>query len=136
MPLRTALLAAALAASAACRRDHDEVGRTTTTSAGLDVVMNDDAVDRIAAARCAREHACALAAGVSGEDPAACKAQVLIAMRAELAVGTCPLGVDRLTLQQCVGTIRALECGTPEAVLDNLSPCRSTQLCRVQARPR
>jgi hypothetical protein len=91
---------------------------------------NDDAVMRVATARCERELACnKIGQGRAYEDQPTCLAQIGELMNEEVGPNACPLGVGRVALSTCLLEIQRDECGGELERSTNIPPCTKPALC-------
>ena len=130
---RAATLAVATLALAGCRRERaEETSVTTLTSARVEPVAVDVAIERLVAAQCAREVACS--ATDLERTPAThegCANTERRALRLELYEATsCTAGIDAARLDACVEAANAERCADPVSTLERLTSCRASELCR------
>lgn len=108
----------------------DKHGTTTVTGANVGVVNNDSAIERIVAARCAREAACNNVGGdkrfTSRE---LCTQKVRVDMREDLKSSECPRGIDAKELGECLEEIKNENCNNPIDTISRLAACRTSDLC-------
>jgi hypothetical protein len=105
----------------------DGSGAATLTAAVW--VPNDAAIERLVAARCAREITCNnVGSGrlFGSEDACARESRV---GAAGLRTRACPAGIDGVSLERCLDTIRMEACTRPSDELDRLPACRARELC-------
>ena len=110
---------------------------TTTTMAPIEtrgspaaVIANQDAVERMASARCARESACAnIGSGQAFPSYAACTQDAQRLQHQRLSGQLCANGVNGYALSRCLDDIGSQPCGEPGS-LDVPSSCASLMLCR------
>lgn len=131
-----------LVALGACGRDRDrdrvsvdvdrdrKPGTTTVTGANVGAVSNESAIDRIVAARCARESAC----NNVGSDKRfttrdVCTQKVRTDMRDDLSAKDCPRGIDQKELNECLTSIQKEDCNNPIDMIGRLAACRTSDLC-------
>ena len=111
-------------------RDRDRSGTTTVTGANVGAVGNDSAIQRIVAARCAREAACNNVGAdkrfTSGE---VCTQKVRADMRDDLNAKDCPRGIDQKELNECLEEIKNENCNNPIDMIGRLAACRTSDLC-------
>jgi hypothetical protein len=119
-----------LLAFLACR--DDRATETKTTSAQLDTVGNESAIERITTARCNRELACAELGHAPASGALQCAAEVRRAIQHSLSAAECPLGIDRAALDTCVNAIRDERCGVAFDTF-TVSACQARDLCRPSA---
>ncbi len=150
----TCLGALAAIAGMGCKRDHVDrdgyaersfdqgatdrsgVGVTTVTGADIGALSSESAIERIAAARCAREAAC----NNVGSDKhfgthEACTRDLQSTVGADLAPGKCPRGIDVYGIDKCTDAIRTESCNDPVDTLSRLAACRASALC-LEAGPK
>lgn len=115
--------------------EQDKSGTTTLTGAGW--LSNDDAVERIGAARCAREVSCSNIGPdkhfANGEQ---CLREVRSEMYAELNGSACPNGIDNKELDTCLDAIRGESCTNPIDMIGRSTRCRTGTLCLKTDGPR
>jgi hypothetical protein len=127
-------------AAAGCNRDRvdrdrlgrseDRSGTTTVTGASVARVGNQTAVDRIVAARCAREASCNnVGPNKHWESGANCTQKVSSDMRDDLNARDCPGGIDEKELNECLESIRSENCNNPIDTISRLAACRTSDLC-------
>jgi hypothetical protein len=117
--------------------DHDrDLGTTTVTGANVGVVSNQLAVDKIVAARCARETACNNVGPdkthVNGQ---ACSQKLKYDMREDLNTKDCPRGVDQKELDECLDEIRKESCNNPIDTINRIAACRTGDMCLKTGAP-
>lgn len=114
--------------------EQDKSGTTTLTGAAW--LSNDDAVDRIGAARCAREVSCSNVGPdkhfANGEQ---CLREVRSEMYAELNGSVCPNGIDNKELDACLDAIRSESCTNPIDMIGRTTRCRTGTLCMKAESP-
>lgn len=133
------LLLLAAGAAVACNRDQsgtvgrdpnaqDRGGSATLTSSTL--TSRDVAVDKITAARCAREVTCSNI-GPDRHYPAndKCVSEVKERLDRELGPNECPDGIDGIEVDECLDAIRAESCTNPMSTVQRLAECRTSHLC-------
>ena len=133
----------ALVALAACDRRRGERERSvdppaspgeavgTTTLTGASWVANDAAIDRIVAARCARELTCKnVGAGRPFASDQVCAREIGKRLGAELGAEECPAGIDGTELDGCLAAIRGESCVSPIDAIARLAACRVGALCQ------
>jgi hypothetical protein len=144
-----------LLAIAGCNRDRDRLDRRddrspvvvnerdkdpgTTTITGANMagsVSNQNAVDRIVSARCAREQTCNNV-GVDKRyaNPPACSAKLKSDMREDLNAKDCPYGVDQKELNECLESIRKEDCNNPLDAISRIGACRTGDMCLKTGAP-
>ena len=117
------LVAAAVALG--CGRDRTEPATTMTTGA----VSNDDAIMRIASARCDREVSCNnLGQGKKFADREACMREGQQNARGTLRADQCP-NIDQGKLSQCVNDIKNQRCENPIDAIDTITSCTRGNIC-------
>ncbi|MDB4937474.1 MAG: hypothetical protein JWP87_4446 [Labilithrix sp.] len=148
---------AALAACAGCKREHvdrdgfaqrnfdygtgvtdksgapssgDRVGTTTVTGADYGALSNELAVERIVAARCARETAC----NNVGSDKHfvnhdVCARELRSKIGDDLKPSECPRGIDPEAVDKCMEAIRTESCNNPVDTVQRLATCRTSEMC-------
>jgi hypothetical protein len=153
---RWSLLAVSLVALGACNRDRErsrnyereQAGTTpeserstpneqdksgapgSATLTGAAWVANDAAIDRVVAARCAREITCnAIGPDKHFTSGDACVREVGKKTRDDLKSSECPAGIDGKELDECLDAIRNESCNNPIDVISRLSACRTSELC-------
>ena len=101
-----------------------------TTGAELGSPSNDDAVMRIATARCERELGCnKIGQGRAYEDLPTCLERLGTLMDEEVGRNTCPGGVDELGVSSCLFDIQRTPCGGELEQRTNLPSCTKSTLC-------
>ncbi len=110
--------------------NHETVPSPVTTSGAPGVVPNEQAIQRLTAARCDRAKAC----GKLGErekyaDETACKADKHQDLEEVLKPTECPGGIREYRLTSCLQEIRNEKCGNPFDKISRLAVCRSGSLC-------
>jgi hypothetical protein len=130
--------AACAAVAAACGASTAPVSTTTTTMAPLTIretviaapIRNDDAIERVTAARCGREVDCRnIGFDRTWTSYDGCTRDVRGAMRNTLGSG-CARGVGPLALQDCVDATRSQPCAPPTSAGGRIvSQCSSSSLC-------
>lgn len=131
-----------LVAAAGCNRDRtgtvtgsgdldrDRSGSTTVTGANVGSVGNDSAIDRIVAARCAREAACNnVGADKHYSSREVCTRDIRADMRDDLSAKDCPRGIDQKELGECLEAIQKEDCNNPIDDVGRLIACRTSDLC-------
>jgi hypothetical protein len=135
-------------AGAGCKRDHVDrdgfaersfdqgagdksgVGTATVTGADLGAITSEGAIERITAARCARESAC----NNIGSDKhygtsEICARELRSTIGDDLAPSKCPRGIDTAAIDKCTEAIRTESCNNPVDTLSRLAACRASALC-------
>jgi hypothetical protein len=138
-------------AGTGCRRDHvdrdgfaersfdenakDKSGAGTTTITGADIgtLSSDSAIERVVAARCARETAC----NNIGSDKHfgsydTCARELRSKVGDDLAPSKCPRGIDAAAVDKCLEAIRTESCNNPVDTLSRLAACRTSSMCLAQ----
>lgn len=111
-------------------RDRDRSGTTTVTGANVGAVGNESAIDRIVAARCAREVACNnVGADKRFTSRDVCSQKVKGDMRDDLSAKDCPRGIDQKELNECLEEIKNENCNNPIDMIGRLAACRTSDLC-------
>ncbi len=151
-----AVVGGALFATGACNRDRIDRDRSpdldrpttgaherpstrepgTTTVTGASVINNQSAIDKIVAARCARESTCKDVGPdkrVGNSD--ACVQKLKADMRSDLNVNECPVGIDAKELNECLDAIRKEDCNNPLDTIGRLAACRTSDLCLKTTAP-
>lgn len=110
--------------------DKDRSGTTTVTGANVGTVPNESAIQRIVAARCARESACNNVGAdkrfTSGD---VCSQKLKADMRDDLNAKDCPRGIDQKELNECLAEIKSENCNNPIDMISRLAACRTSDLC-------
>ena len=127
------------AAVAACNRDQngvpskdpdqqDRSGSATLTSSSF--TTRESAVDRITAARCAREVTCSnIGADKHFATNDKCVTEVKSNLDSELGPNECPDGLDARQVDECLDAIRGESCTNPMSTVMRLGQCRTGGLC-------
>jgi hypothetical protein len=119
---------AAIFLSLACGRSPDAPAPTTTT--GARTLSSEDAITRVASARCEREVSCNnIGADGKYQDRDACMREVRQNTKSELRSDECPRGINGERLEQCLTEIRNEGCGNPIDTIDRMASCRRSELC-------
>jgi len=126
--------AVAAGAIAACHRQgapgRPATSSARTTGAELGSPSNDDAVMRIATARCERELACnKIGQGRAYEDQPTCLEQIGHLMDEQAGRNTCPEGVEPMAVSSCLFEIQRTPCGGELEREPNLPSCTKSALC-------
>lgn len=128
-----------LLAMVACNRDQsgsagkdpdqqDRSGAATLTSASF--TTKESAVDRITAARCAREVTCSnIGADKHFATNDKCVSEVKSRLDADLGPNDCPDGIDAKQVDECLDAIRKESCTNPMSTVARLAECRTSSLC-------
>jgi hypothetical protein len=110
--------------------DRDRSGTTTVTGANVGSVSNESAIDRIVAARCARESACNnVGADKRFTNRDVCSQKLKADMRDDLNAKECPRGIDQKELNECLEEIKNENCNNPIDMIGRLAACRESDLC-------
>jgi hypothetical protein len=109
---------------------NERVGTTTVTGADYAALSSDLAVERIVAARCARETAC----NNVGSDKHfvnhdVCARELRSKIGDDLRPSECPLGIDGSAIDKCMDAIRTESCNNPIDTISRLATCRTSELC-------
>lgn len=135
---RVSLIMGVLAV-AACNRDpsgapgkdpdqQDRSGSTSLTSASF--MPKDLAVDKITAARCAREVTCSnIGPDRHFATSDTCVTEVKARLDRELGPNECPDGIDGKQVDECLDAIRNESCSNPLSTMERLAQCRTNSLC-------
>jgi hypothetical protein len=128
-----------LSVLAACSRDQsgapqkdpdqqDKAGSATLTGASF--TTRESAVDRITAARCAREVTCSnIGADKHFTTSDKCVTEVKERLDSELGPNECPDGIDARQVDECLDAIRAESCTNAMSTVQRLAQCRTGSLC-------
>jgi hypothetical protein len=124
-------------ALAACNRDQsvaagkdaqDISGTTTITQAAF--TTKESAVDRITAARCAREVTCSnIGSDKHFTTSDRCVTEVKQRLDQDLGPNDCPDGIDGKQVDECLDAIRNESCSNPLSTVQRLAQCRTASLC-------
>jgi hypothetical protein len=110
--------------------DRDRSGTTTVTGANVGAVGNENAIERIVAARCAREAACNnVGADKRFTSRDLCTQKIKADMRDDLNAKDCPRGIDQKELNECLVEIKNEDCNNPIDMIGRLAACRTSDLC-------
>lgn len=110
--------------------DKDRSGTATVTGANVGAVGNEAAIDRIVAARCAREAACNnVGADKRFTSRDVCSQKIKADMRDDLNAKECPRGIDQKELNECLQEIQNENCNNPIDMIGRLAACRTSDLC-------
>jgi hypothetical protein len=110
-------------------RDHGP-GTTTVTGANVGVVSNQLAIEKIVAARCARESTCNnIGPDKSHVNGQACSQKLRYDMKDDLNAKDCPRGIDQKELNECLDEIRKESCNNPIDTINRLAACRTGDMC-------
>jgi Family of unknown function (DUF6184) len=108
----------------------ERVGVTTVTGADMGALSNDLAVERIVAARCARETQCNnVGSDKHFVDHDTCAVELRKHMGTDLRAAECPRGIDGTALDTCMESIRSESCNNPIDTIQRLAACRTAELC-------
>lgn len=138
--MRLAILAIAGLTLVGCNRDKSGDGRPTdpnaqdragvTTLTGASVVSNESAIDRIVAARCAREVTCSnLGPDKRYGTGDGCVREVRMKLNDEMKPNDCARGIDARELDECLDAIRNESCTNAIETMARLAQCRAGELC-------
>ena len=109
----------------ACKKDREPAATPMTTAA----VSHDDAIMRLATARCEREASCNnLGPGKKHADREACMSESGQSSRGTLRADQCPQ-IDQANLNECLSDIKNERCGNPLDSLDTLTSCTRGKIC-------
>jgi hypothetical protein len=87
-------------------------------------------VDRLSSARCDRETTCNnIGAGHKYASREVCMDQIRGDLGNDLNTYNCPRGIDEGAVDQCMGAIRAEDCGHPLDTLSRVEKCRTGAMC-------
>ena len=102
----------------------------------LKAFRTSDAIDRIVAARCARESTCNNV-GVDKRyaSSQACSQKLKADMKDDLNVNECPRGIDQKELNECLESIQKEDCNNPIDAISRLAACRTSDLCLATGAP-
>ena len=110
--------------------NHESTPPAAVTTSGANVVVNDEAIQRLTEARCERAKACNdLGKDDKYKDEAACRREVAHDMSSELRPGECPRGIRQEKLSNCLQEIRNEKCGNPFDKISRIATCRTGTLC-------
>ena len=118
---------AVLLALAACGRDQrpPEVAMAEARES-----ESGSAVESITEARCARESRCDnVGPDLKYSSMEDCAARIRDDWRGDLDARSCPAGVNRAQLDECLNEIRAEECSSPFDTLERVAACTAGQIC-------
>ena len=108
----------------------ERVGVTTVTGADMGSLSSDLAVERIVAARCARETQCNnIGSDKHFVDHDTCAVELRKRMGTDLRAAECPRGIDGTALDSCMESIRSESCNNPIDTIQRLAACRTGELC-------
>jgi hypothetical protein len=115
-------------------RPNERPGTATVT--GANVVNNQSAIERIVAARCARESTCKnVGADKRFANSDACTQKLKADMKDDLNVNECPRGIDQKELNECLESIQKEDCNNPIDAISRLAACRTSDLCLATGAP-
>jgi hypothetical protein len=110
----------------ACGKDRGAEPATTTTTGAL---TNDDAMTRLANARCDRETSCnEIGQGKKFANRDACMNAAKQDARSTLRSDQCPR-IDQGKLSSCINDIKNQGCNNPIDAIDKMMSCTQGQLC-------
>ncbi|MBX3203489.1 MAG: hypothetical protein KF764_00410 [Labilithrix sp.] len=110
----------------ACGRERGEPATTTTTTGAL---SHDDAVMRLASARCDREVSCNdVGAGKKYADRDTCMREAGQNARGTLRADQCAT-LDQSNLSSCLNDIKNERCSNPLDSLERVASCARGKLC-------
>lgn len=116
--------------------NNDNLGTTTVTGANIGSVANQTAIEKIVAARCARETTCNnVGANKQYDSATACTSKIRSSMKDDLNAKDCPNGADQKELDECLESIRKEECNNPIDSISRLAACRTSDICLKTAAP-
>ena len=115
----------------------DRSGTTTVTGANVGGgLSNALAVERVVAARCARETACNnIGSDKHFTDYDVCSRQLRMQIGKDLDPGACPSGIDAKELDECLESIRTESCNNPIDTISRLAACRTSDMCLKTGAP-
>jgi hypothetical protein len=117
---------------ARAKMEHEREGRGSTTVTGANVgsVPNESAIDRVVAARCAREATCNnIGSDKHYASRDICTQKIKADMRDDLTPKDCPRGIDPKELNDCLDAIHKEDCNNPLDMIGRLATCRTSNLC-------
>ena len=115
-------------------RPNERPGTATVT--GANVVNNQSVIERIVAARCARESTCKnVGADKRFTNADACTQKLKADMKDDLNVNECPRGIDQKELNECLESIQKEDCNNPIDAISRLAACRTSDLCLATGAP-
>ena len=98
------------------------------TSAG---VQTRSAAESIAESRCEREQRCDnIGDNKKYSSSSDCLSSIRADWKDDLNARECPDGVQQSQLDECLGKIRAEDCGSPFDTLSRVTECTSGQICK------
>jgi hypothetical protein len=108
----------------------DGVGTTTVTGAAWGSLSNDLAIERIVAARCARESSCNnVGADKHFVNHDLCARELRSRIGDDLKPSECPRGIDAAAVEKCMESIRNESCNNPIDTISRLAACRTSDMC-------
>lgn len=111
-------------------KNGDRIGTTTVTGANVGALSNATAVDRIVAARCAREASCNnVGSDKHFTNHDTCARELRSKVGDDLKASECPRGIDSKELDECMDTIRTESCNNPVDTISRLAACRTSDMC-------
>lgn len=130
--LRFVVPAVAFTPLFACSHENREPrsSTVTTVTAAPAAVGNNNAVARVADARCAREARCDnVGADKKYTSTEACGQKLRADMKDDLNAKDCPGGVSQKDLDACLSAIKAETCGNVLDSIERVAACRTSALC-------
>jgi len=118
--------------TAGAARGNDRAGTTTVTGADLtkSALSNETAIERIVAARCARETACNnIGSDKHFTNHDVCARELRSKIGEDLKGTECPRGIDTKELDECMESIRTESCNNPIDTISRLAACRTSDMC-------
>lgn len=116
-------------------RDKERTGSTTITGAHIGLA-NDASVQKIVAARCAREATCSnVGPNKRYVNKDVCTQKVRTDMKEDLNAKECPHGIDEKELNECLEAIQKEDCNNPIDIIGRLAACRTGDLCLKTSAP-
>jgi len=110
--------------------DKSGAGTTTITGAEVGSLSSDLAVERIVAARCARETACNnVGPDKHFVDSDTCARNLRGSLGDDLKPSSCPRGIDSTSVDKCMEAIRSESCNNPIDTISRLAACRTSEMC-------
>lgn len=114
--------------------DQDRAGTTTLTSGSW--MANQVAVDRLTAARCAREVACSnVGPDKHFANDETCWRDVRKKVTEDIKPVDCPNGIDGKEVDSCIEAIRTESCTNPIDTMSRMAACQTSKLCLKIAVP-
>jgi hypothetical protein len=133
-------------AGGGCKSEGPRTSTTTTTGAATSHVqegitsnggVNADGIVRIAEARCDRDQQCGAIGGPNARF--ATRLECLTDRREktnrDLAAQTCPQGIEEEHLGACLDAVHAAPCSSSLEVLQSLTACKPSVVCKEVLRP-